>query len=78
MSNLGQSKTEVCKDFSFECLPKYRTCAIINRGYNYFFLKPHIGFSLIIGGIPLKICGYKTRAVINQAQLITACVRYIV
>ena len=26
----------------------------------------------MIGGIPLKMCGYKTRAVINQARLITA------
>ena len=32
----------------------YRTCATSNRGYYYFFLNPHVGFSLMIGGIPLK------------------------
>ena len=31
----------------------------------------------MIGGIPLKMCGYKTRAVINRVRLITALVRYI-
>ena len=51
--------------------------ATINHGYYYFFLKSHVGFSLMIGGIPLKMRGYKTRAIINQARLITACVRYL-
>ena len=55
--------------------PTYRTCPTISRGYYYFFLKSHVGFSLMFGGIPLKICSYKTRAVINQARLITARVR---
>ena len=55
----------------------YRTRATINRGYYYFFLKSYVGFSLMIGGIPLKMCGYKTRAVINRTQLITARIRYI-
>ena len=50
----------------------YRTRATIIRGYNYFFLKSHVGFSLMIGGIPLKMHDYKTREVINQVRLITA------
>ena len=44
----------------------------INRGYYYFSLKSHVGFSLMIGGIPLKMCVYKTRAVVNQEQLLEA------
>ena len=31
----------------------------------------------MIGGTPLKMCGYKTRAVINRARLMVARVRYI-
>ena len=31
----------------------------------------------MIGSIPLKMYGYKTRAVINRARLITACVQYL-
>ena len=45
----------------------YRTRTTINRGYNYFFLKLHVGFSLMISGIPLKMRGYKTRAIIHRA-----------
>ena len=55
---------------------RYRACATINRGYYNFFLKSHVGFSLMISGIPLQICGYKLTAVINRARLITARVRY--
>ena len=55
----------------------YRTHATINCGYYYFFLKLHVGFSLMIGGIPLEMCGLKTRAVINRARLIFARVRYV-
>ena len=44
----------------------YRTSTTINRGYYYFLLESHVGFSLMIGGIPLKMCGYKTRAVVNN------------
>ena len=32
----------------------YPTCATINHSYYYFFLKSHVGFSLMIGAIPLK------------------------
>ena len=55
----------------------YRTRTTINQGYYYFPLKFHVGFSLMIGDISLKTCGYKTRAVINRARLITARVRYL-
>ena len=50
--------------------------ATIDRGYYYFFLKLYVGFSLMIGGIPLKMCGYKTSAVIIRARLVVARVRY--
>ena len=43
----------------------YRMHASINRSYYYFFLNSHVSFSLMIGGILLKVCGYKMRAVIN-------------
>ena len=56
----------------------YRTRATINRGYYYFFLKTHVGFSLKFVGIPLEMYGYKRRAVINRARLIVARVRYLV
>ena len=59
-----------------KCANMYRTRATINRGYYYFFLKSYVGFSLMIGGIPLKMCGYKTSAVINRARLMVARVRY--
>ena len=36
----------------------YRTCAIINRGYYFFSLFCDVGFSLMFGGIPLKLRGY--------------------
>ena len=57
----------------------YRTRAINNRGFYYFFILSHVGFSLMIGGIPLKllkICSYKTRAVITRERLLMALVRY--
>ena len=31
----------------------------------------------MIDGIPLKMCGYKTKEVINRARLITAHARYM-
>ena len=37
---------------------KYRTRAIINRGYYFFSLFCDVGFSLTFGGIPLKLRGY--------------------
>ena len=46
-----------------------------SRGY-YVFLNSHVDFCLMIGNIPLKICGYKTRAVINQEQLVVVLVWY--
>ena len=55
----------------------YRTRATINHGYFYFFRKSYVGFSLMIGGIPLKMCGYKTRAVIDRVRLITVRIRYL-
>lgn len=33
---------------------KYRTRATNNRGYYYFFLNTHAGFSLMNDSIPLK------------------------
>ena len=36
----------------------YRTHASNNRGYYYFFILSHVGFSLMFGGIPLKSRGY--------------------
>ena len=56
------------------------TRAINNRGFYYFFILSHVGFSLMIGGIPLKLlkmCGYKTRAVITRERLLMARVRYL-
>ena len=36
----------------------YRTRAIITRGYYFFSLFCDVGFSLMFGGIPLKLRGY--------------------
>ena len=36
----------------------YRTRAIINRSYYFFSLFCDAGFSLMFGGIPLKLRGY--------------------
>ena len=36
----------------------YRNRTIINRGYYFFSLFYDIGFSLMFGGIPLKLRGY--------------------
>ena len=36
----------------------YRTRTIINRGYYFFLLFCDVGFSLMFGGIPLKLCGH--------------------
>ena len=50
----------------------YRTRAINNRAIYYVFILSHVGFSLMIAGIPLKLlkmCGYKTRAVITRERL---------
>ena len=45
----------------------YRTLAIITRGFYYFFVFSHVGFSLMFASIPMKFGGYKTRAVIIRA-----------
>ena len=53
---------------------KYRKRSIINRDFYYFFTLSHVGFSLMIGGIPvklLKMCSYKTRAVNNVASTVS-------
>ena len=54
---------------------KYRTLAIITRGFYYFSVFSHIGFSLMFGGIPMKLGGYKTREVIIRARLMMASIR---
>ena len=36
----------------------YRTRASNNRGYYYFFILSHVGFSLMFGGFSLKSLGY--------------------
>ena len=41
----------------------YCTLAIITRGFYYFYIFSYVGFSLMFGGIPVKLCGYKTREV---------------
>ena len=53
----------------------YRTRASNNRGYYYFFVLSHIGFSLIFVGIPLKSRGYYSSAVIIKERLLLARVR---
>ena len=58
-------------------LPKFEfcknsTCTTNKRGYYYFFLKSYVGISLMIGGIPLKMCAHKTRAVINRGYQLRA------
>ena len=54
-----------------------RTRVIITRGFYYFSILQHVGFSLMIGGISLKWCGYSTQAVIIRERLIIARVRYL-
>ena len=58
----------------------YRTRAINNRGFYYFFILSQVGLSLMIGGIPLKLLiivglsyksGYYQRAVINGTSTVT-------
>ena len=56
---------------------KYRTLAIITRGFYYFSIFSCVGFSLMFGGIPMKLGGYKTREVIIRAWLMMASVRYV-
>ena len=55
----------------------YCTLAIITRGLYYFSIFSRVGFSLMFGGIPMKLGGYKTREVIIRARLMMASVRYI-
>ena len=52
--------------------------ATSNRGYYYFLLKSHVGFSLMIVGIPLKKCDCKTRVVFNRERLLVAHVQYLI
>ena len=54
MITTGGGKGLVCKCIFL----KYRTRASNNRGYYYFFILSHVGFSLMFGGIPLKSRGY--------------------
>ena len=42
-------------------ITKYRTLAIITRGFYYFSIFSCVGFSLMFGGIPMKLGSYKTR-----------------
>ena len=56
---------------------EYRTLAIITRGFYYFSIFSCVGFSLMFGGIPMKLGGYKTREVIIRARLMMASVRYV-
>ena len=53
---------------------KYRTLAIITRGFYYFSIFSCGGFSLMFGGIPMKLGGYKTREVTIRAWLMMASV----
>ena len=59
-------------------ITKYRTLAIITRGFYYFSIFSRVGFSLMFGGMPMKLSGYKTREVIIRARLMMASVRYAV
>ena len=57
--------------------PRYRTRASNNRGFYYFFILPHVGFSLMFGGIPLKSRSYYSSVVIIQERLLLAGIQYI-
>ena len=54
---------------------EYRTLAIITRGFYHFSTFSCVGISLLFGGIPMKIGGYKMREVIIRARLMMASVR---
>ena len=54
---------------------KYHTLAIITRGFYYFSIFSHVGFSLMFGSVTMTLGGYKTRAVIIRARLMMASVR---
>ena len=59
-------------------LGKYRTLAIITRGFYYFSVFSHVGISLMFGSVTMTLGGYKTRAVIIRARLMMASVRYTI
>ena len=46
-----------------------RTRAICNHGYYCFSLNSYVNFSLMIGCIPLEMCGYKTRVVKRSSKM---------
>ena len=56
---------------------QYRTRDINNRGFYYLFILSHVGFSLMIGGIPLKLLqllnksGYYQREANNGTSMVT-------
>ena len=54
---------------------KYRTLAIITCGFYYFSIFSRGSFSLMFGGIPMKLGGYKTREVTIRVRLMMASVR---
>ena len=76
-STYGPAYVVLWQLFSILFYKIYRTLAIINQGFYYFSVFSNVGFSFMFGGIPLKLGGYKTRAVITRARLIMARVRYI-
>ena len=53
------------------------TREIITRGFYYFSIFSRAGFSLMFGGIPMKLGGYKMREVAIRARLVMASVRYL-
>ena len=58
---LQTSVFEILKKMPYEDLfyfLSYRTRASNNRGFYYFFILLHVGFSLMFGGISLKSCGH--------------------
>ena len=50
----------------------YRTLTIITRRFYYFSIFSCVGFSLMLGGIPMKLGGYKMREVTIRARLMMA------
>ena len=56
----------------------YRTRAINNRGFYYFFTQSHVGFSLMFGGIPLILCGLYSGDVNIQERVILTRLQYFI
>ena len=61
--------------YVFLASTRYRTLAIITRGFYYFSIFSHVGVSLMFGSVTMTLGGYKTRAVIIRARLMMASVR---